>query len=184
MVRSKILILLALIFLPTLAHAQLTCRGEGQAFITPEYFEKDTISIPCRLTSEVSLNASCVGAIFFEGELLSTYPELTDIDLFGREAFVTLNKNKNTSSFVISFMNRDLLHGANFSWEVICKEFNGRYYSTNGSFVVEYPFAQISLGWVMTLFQRDFPLLMGLLFLLIFILVFVYFMLKVMGLIQ
>ena len=152
----KILLFLVVIFtliLPN-AFAQLTCEGEGQAFFIPEYLQKSSISIPCSLSvSSAPLNASCLAFIEYEGDLISTFPEIVEIDLVGRESFIELASSGTSTSFTVNFKNRDLLHLVNFSWTVWCNA--DAFYSSEGSFITEYPFAETSFEKFQTIFIRD-----------------------------
>lgn len=167
--RIPFLILMLMAMIP-LASAQLDCLGTGQAFMKPEYLEDDTISIPCSfstINASDTVNISCVSLIFFEGDLISTYPEITDIDLFGRSRTINLASEASSASFVMKFKNRDLLNLFNFTWKVICKDDNFTYYEDSGEFKVEYPFVEPAFKGVMTIFQRDGARLIALMFLII-----------------
>ena len=164
---SPILILLLFLIQPT--SATLSCDGEGQIFFNPEIIERETISIPCTLSSTIPLNASCVASVYFDNELISTYPEIIDVREFGRTEFVEILSDNKIESFVVNFANRDLLHFENFSWEIWCKESSGQFHIATGNMIVEYPFSEPVLDWSMNIFQRDSSILIGLFLMLIFL---------------
>lgn len=178
--RIPILILIIMAVIP-LVSAQLDCLGTGQAFMKPEYLAQDTISIPCSFTTLNAtdiVNISCVSLIFFEDDLISTYPEITDIGLFGKSRTINLVSGASSASFVMKFKNRDLLNQFNFTWKVICKDSNFRYYEDSGQFKVEYPFAEPAFKGVMTIFQRDGARVIALMFLIILIIISLGFIVK------
>ncbi len=141
--------------------ATLTCEGDGQAFFMPEQIKDRTISIPCTLSSTPPFNASCVGSLYFQGDLISTYPAIEDVGLFGKTPYVEISSNNVAESFTIEWSNRDLLSYTTFEWEVWCSEMSGNIHSDSGTLTTEYPFTEPILDKSLTFFQRDNGLLLG-----------------------
>ena len=179
--KSFLLVCLTLLILLPASWAvdSLTCEGEGQIFFKPEYVEERTISIPCYLYVEPIVNASCIGYIEKDGELISVYPKIEDVGLFGRSATIQLSSDGPRVSFVVEFPNRDLLNLENFTWTVKCGTNDDSILTKTGDIVVEYPFSESMIDPIMTLSLRDTGQVFGLAFFIFFFAAFLVFLWKV-----
>lgn len=155
---SLIMIMMVLILVPSVFSTleSVSCFGDGQAFFMPEIVEERTISIPCIVEGDEPINVSCVAVIYFEDEIISTYPPIEDVKLFGRSNLVRHSTDQDSSSFVVKFANRDLLHLGNFSYRVTCGDDEGNLNYTEGTILTEYPFSEPVVDTTRTFFQRDF----------------------------
>lgn len=172
MIAKRTIPLLFFILLCPFSFATLDCDVSGQAFFYPEYFEESTISIPCTINTDVNVNISCLAMISFEGDLLSTYPKMEDVGLYGRTDFLEITGETTAESFVVEIPSKDLLHLVTFEWEVICNEPSGVSHSSSGEFNSEYPFSELLLDAPMTFGIRDSTKLI-LLFIILFIIIMV-----------
>ena len=148
----------------------LDCEGNGQAFFYPEYFDESTISIPCTINTESTVNVSCIAMISFEGDLISTYPKVEDVGLYGRTTFARITGETTAESFVVEIPSKDLLHLETFEWEVICNDPSGISHLDSGTFDSEYPISEPLLDARMVFGVRDGTKLI-LLFFILFIVV-------------
>ena len=164
-----ILLSILLILLIPSIKATLTCEGEGQVFFKPEFIERDTLSIPCTLQSLNPINASCLVSVYFEDELISVYPEIDDLDWFGRTSYIEIASSNKDESFVAYIPNKDLLHFTNFTWEVWCKELDGTFHLATGSIVTEFSFAEPIVDITVTFLKRDVGIVIGMFFIIIII---------------
>jgi len=170
----------ALIVIP-LAHADatsLSCGGEGQAFIHPEYLEERTITIPCTVSGTAPVNETCLGMLLFENQLISTAPAVQSINLFGKSSFYQVQTTHSSASFVVDFSNRDLLHLRQFEWKVVCRDTSNNELTSNGTFTTEYPFSEVAVAPVLDTFFRDVAFTFVLIFGGIVLIAFIFFIIR------
>lgn len=137
------------------ANASLSCNAGEEAFFLPNLLERESITLPCTVEVDQTTNVSCVGMIFFQGDLLSTYPPIEDVQLKAKEAYLTLHDVEESDSFTMSFSNTDLLHEENVTWQVWCKNAQGISYGTEGHFITRIKPAEPITDHFLTFFSRD-----------------------------
>ena len=169
--KKTITMVLSLLFILPSSFAALDCDFNGQAFFYPDYVEESTISVPCTITTNSNVNVSCVGMVLFEGDLISTYPKIEDVEYYGRTSFIEITGETTSESFVFEIPSKDLLHLTTFEWKIICNEPSGISHSDSGTFNSEYPFSEILIDAPMTVGIRDSSKLIAFFFILFIIVV-------------